>query len=159
MATRQPVASDSFDRADNSSLGADWGNTTTGGGWGAPGIASNACSGGNPTGNGREAGARWVGAGSFTDDHYASAIVAHPAQQDNNYRCGCQTRASADQDTARDSYQFLYHRTGAPGASCTITINKIVNGTFTQLWSGSSVINNGSELVLESVGSEHSAYV
>ena len=49
--------------------------------------------------------ARWVGAGSFTDDQYSQVKLVNPLDNvGGNYRHGVIVRASADTNNARDCY-------------------------------------------------------
>lgn len=128
--TRTQVASDDFNRA---SLGADWaqlnaidGNMT---------IFSSVKVDGSAAGS-IPAAARWVGAGSFTDDQYASMAVADFGFFGADYNIGVIARASADTEASRDFYYYRVQDTGSP---FTTTLGKIVNGTNTVLGTSTAI--------------------
>lgn len=128
---RTLVASDNFNRA---SLGADWAMVNTIRGnvvinsstrvWGEYAAIGDD----HPT-------ARWVGAGTFSDDQYSSAVIIDSTPTGSTYRFGVVVRASADTNANRDYYEvFVALITGL----VTTHLVKVVNGTKTDIYVSSS---------------------
>ena len=121
---RSTIATDNFNRADGPGLGSNWGNV-------GPFASSSGVMRINAStviygGGGGDAAARWVGTGTFTNDQYSSLKVTGTGT-DFSY-VGVIARASADQDGARDYYQY-YMR----GIFGTTQLEKHVNGSITVL--------------------------
>lgn len=128
---RTLVASDNFNRA---SLGADWAMVNTIRGnvvidsstrvWGEYAAIGDD----HPT-------ARWVGAGTFSDDQYSSAVIIDSTPPGSTYRFGVVVRASADTNGTRDYYEaYVALITGL----VTTHLTKVVNGTKTDIYVSSS---------------------
>jgi hypothetical protein len=79
---------------------------------------------------------RWGGAGSFTNDQYASAVVSGftTGQQDDS-RIGVIARASSDVDAGRDMYRCYVSNTETTRV---MTLERCVNGTITVLGTNSA---------------------
>lgn len=145
---RTSVATDNFNRA---SLGTtDWGQLNSG--FGLIQITGSVkVRGGAAFSLGSVGAARWIGAGTFTDDQYASMIVTGFANNSTDENIGVICRASADTDGARDMYGFTVCG-DSPGPNYTTILYKIVNGTYTALNSAAQAWTGGDELSLEVEG-------
>jgi hypothetical protein len=149
MATRTSVATDDFNRA---SLGADWqqlnaflGNINI---YNSVNFSSSAS--GAP---GTAAAARWVGAGTFTDDQYASAVISNLAFISTDYSIGVIARASADGNsdyTTRDYYYAVVCLNG--DTSYSTRLGKVVNGTVTALYTANIAWTVGDRIEIECEG-------
>ena len=146
---RNLIQSDNFDRA---SLGADWQNLSAG-------IRGNVVTLTSTVITGEYAGlgvdhpaARWVGAGTFTNDQYSSLEIRGTLPPPGStYRIGAIVRASADVNAARDYYEVYFNWNG----SVTTYLVKCVNGTVTTLMSTTSVAWSIGDLIeLEVEGSQ-----
>lgn len=143
---RTSVATDGFDRA---SLGTDWAQLNTYNGT----IRTQDSLYVNSTGNGQPgitAAARWVGAGTFTDDQYASLEIRVLSYQSTSYNVGVICRASGDQDSNRDWYGASVCLDAS--SSYTTKLLKVVNGTVTELHSASVAWSVGDKIELEVEG-------
>lgn len=144
---RTLIASDDFNRA---SLGANWAqcNAIEGS------IAINASTqiyGPNALGDGARQSARWVGAGSFTDDQYSSLEITLLSNFTTDYGIGVIARASADTNAARDQYVvFVCADSGGP--SYTTNFGKVVNGTYTSLHTAAVTWSVGDRVEIECEG-------
>lgn len=138
------MATDDFNRA-NGSLGANWGNVDTNGGFGEPTITSNAVTGQSGWGNGASAG-RYTAA-TFGADQYSQAVLGGLGFFGADIGAGVIVRASADQDAAKDYYGLRVLDDGA--STRTIRIGKYVNGTWTQLTTTTATVGNGDTIRLE----------
>lgn len=128
---RTLIASDNFNRA---SLGADWGMVNTVRGnvvidsstrvWGEYAAIGDD----HPT-------ARWVGAGTFSDDQYSSAVIIDSTPPGSTYRFGVVVRASADTNGTRDYYEAYV---ALITSLVTTHLTKVVNGTKTDIYVSSS---------------------
>ena len=117
--TRVLVASDNFNRA---SLGANWqqllpnsGNVTIFGSTHLETVDDGA--------------ARWVGAGTFSDDQYSSLKIKSIPGGGQGAFLGVLARASGDIDAAADYYAVRL------SDDDTLTIDKVLNGALTNLQS------------------------
>ena len=128
---RTLIASDAFNRA---SLGTtDWGQLNTA--WGTVSInASIQFTSNFDTSADQTGAARWIGAGTFSNDQYSSVKIKNPlAFFGAAHRVGAIVRASADQDGTRDYYEAYIQ---ADSASVPTTVlAKWVNGARTVLGS------------------------
>ena len=140
------MATDDFNRA-NGGLGANWGNQTTAGGFGAPAIASNVVTGADQT---NEAAARYT-ATTFSADQYSQCVVAGFGFFGADTCAGPTVRGSADQDTGRDYYWYKVEDTGT--TTKTHRLVKLVNGTETSLANSDRATSNGDTLRIEVTGS------
>ncbi len=132
---RTSIATDNFNRADSGSLGANWSDLYPG--WATTDIGTNRAVAADTS---QPQVARWNGAGTFTDDQYAKAVVATRVWQSANYRTGVLVRASADIDANRDYYAFLLQHDNDIGQPTTTILVKCVNGTETTLATAASGI-------------------
>lgn len=128
---RTLVASDNFNRA---ALGADWAQVCTTRGnivintstrvWGEYAAIGDD----HPT-------AKWVGAGTFTDDQYSSAVLLDSTPTGSTYRFGVIVRASAGTNSTRDYYEaYVALITGL----VTTHLVKFVDGVATYIHTSSS---------------------
>lgn len=149
------VASDNFDRA---SLGSDWAQLNPN--WGNVVITSSDHFTGGSTSE--EQSARWVGAGTFSDDQYSKFEVnGGLAFNGIFYRLGAICRASADTDGTRDyyGYEFQDDASGNPAAR-TLRLFKMVNGVKTELATPSTVsVGTGTSIKIECDGTTINGYV
>lgn len=154
MATRSLVASDSFTRADGP-IGADWAYIREIA-WTAspPQVLTNRLVG-SATGSHYQV-ARWIGAGSFSDDQYAQIYIDNIVNSSNSYRAGVVVRCSGDTDTAADYYAWNVHSVGSSTKSNELI--KVVNGTETVLFSTPQAWVDGDSLALEVEGTTLRAY-
>lgn len=132
---RTSVATDAFTRADAGSLGSDW--TDLYPGWATADISTNQAVAADSS---QPQVARWTGAGTFTDNQYAKAVVATRVWQSSSYRTGVLVRASADVDAARDYYALILQHDNDIGQPVSTLLIKCVNGTETTLDSSASGI-------------------
>jgi len=128
---REFVASDDFNRS--TGIGANWSQVCTTRGnvvitgdirvWGEFSAAGND----HPT-------AKWVGAGTFTDDQYSSAVIPDSTPTGSTYRVGVIVRASSGTNATRDYYEVYIYQ---PSTRFTHLV-KYVDGTPTTLYSSDS---------------------
>lgn len=141
---RVPVATDNFNRA-GPALGANWQQLTT---WSGGDITINSSTratgySGNGPGN---SSARWVGAGTFTANQYASAKLLNFDYQNAGFWSGVIARASGDEAPANDFYYAIVEHNSS-GPTYLTRVGKVVNGTdtslatSTQTWSVNDVIS------------------
>lgn len=147
---RTQVAADAFPYS-NGNLsavsGGNWGDLSTGGGYGLVTVASNTVR--SPAGYGYDSpAARWIGAGEFSEDQYSALDYNFAAAPGSGagYISGAVCRASADQDATRD-YYFAYVEDSWPNDTRLVRIGKIVNGTYTSLGTVSSAAFGGTGTV------------
>jgi len=96
--------------------------------------------------------ARWVGAGTFSNDQYAELkINTLPALTTNSF-IGVICRASADTDANRD-YYFAVVSSDGSGPNYTTVLGKVVNGTRTTLYSATNAWAVNDLISLEVEGS------
>lgn len=146
--TRALVASDAYNRVDGAP-GADWAQLNTD--WGTLNVVSNQIVGSNAAdGNNRPA-MRWVGAGSFTDNQYASIEVSALSFQGANFFIGVIVRASGDVNALRDFYATFVASDSA-GPNYTVSLIKVVNGTTTVLHSAAIAWTANQRIELEAEG-------
>jgi hypothetical protein len=144
---RTQIATDNFNRADAGSLGANWGDLNPN--WGTSDIASNQVVGAGNGGGGQAA--RWIGAGSFTDDQYSILEVRALSFSGAANRIGVLVRGSADTDGSRDFYSAFVELNSA-GPTYTTVLMKTVNGTETTIASTSNAWSVGDTIELEVEG-------
>lgn len=138
---RSSVATDNFNRA-NGGLGANWESLNSIDG-GEVEISSNVIGGAN---TGAFAVSRWVGAGTFSDDQYSSLVFLETDFGVSPYGMGVVARASGDTDTTRDYYYFFAN------SNDTYVLGKVVNGTNTNLATGSRTWVDGERIEIECEG-------
>jgi hypothetical protein len=148
-AARELVASDDFNRANEDPLsgGGNWGqlhDTSNG----DLQVSSNKVISDSTSGS--EKTARWVGAGSFTDDQYSSLVISGFGFFGNSYQAGVIARASADTGTGRDYY--AYYITDDGDSSKLTKLVKVVNGSETTLASSSIAWTGGDRVEIEVEG-------
>lgn len=129
---RTSIATDNFNRA---SLGSDWAQLNTSN-IGDVQIDSSIRIKGEystqPTD--QQTAARWVGAGSFTDDQYSQLKLLNPLDfAGSTQRAGVIVRASSDTGNNRDYYEAYIASDSA--STPTTYLAKWVNGTRTGLYS------------------------
>lgn len=146
---RTSIATDNFNRA-GPALGSDWASLNDN--WGSPQItASTLVYGGvSQTDNNRQV-ARWVGAGTFTNDQYSSLVISSLAFNTGSFAHGVVVRASADVNANRDFYQACVEEDSS-GPNYTTRLAKFVNGTYTLLHSASVAWTVGDRIELEVEG-------
>lgn len=146
MATRTPVAAENGNAALSGSnwaqLNTDWGTVQSGSGV----ISCSASNGDN------EGAARWIGAGTFTDDQYAEITLGGLQVLNANFSIGVICRSSADANGARDFYFAQVQATDSGAGVYTSVLGKYVNGTRTELHSASTAWADGDEVSLEVEG-------
>jgi hypothetical protein len=147
---RTSVATDNFNRADGYGLGANW----TGRNVSASGtlsIASNKANGSAARTYDNTSADSWSGAGSFTDDQYASVVISGLAVQTTSYGIGVIARASGT-DGSRSFYGAYVASDAASGGNQTTYLFKIVSGTATSLYSTTHSWSNGDRVEIECEG-------
>jgi hypothetical protein len=141
---RTLIATDNFNRA---SLDANWAQVNSNGGTIL--IESSVRfrgSGANLNGPA----AKWVGAGSFTDDQYSSVVIISLGNFGDNYHIGAIARASTGVDDSRDYYEA---RVDCDGTSTyTTKLLKYIDGTLTTLNSGSVAWSLNDRIEIECEG-------
>lgn len=141
------IASDNFNRADNTSLGSNW---TTLSSASAPRIASNAV---EPLGTGfADSVSRWS-ADSFPNDQYSQVSIT-TLNTDTNKAGGPCARASSSALT-----HYVTFGRGPLGASATLALRKVIAGSSTQFSATTKTINSGAVLRLEVSGTNLTAYI
>lgn len=146
---RIEIATDAFTYS-NGSLstvsGGNWGELSTSGGYGAVAVTSNTAVG--PGYGANSPAARWIGAGTFTDNQYAAIDInfAGATGSGADFIMGVVLRATADQDATRD-YYYGYVEDSWPNDARLLRIGKIVNGTNTSLGTVSSAAFGGTGTV------------
>jgi hypothetical protein len=94
----------------------------------------------------------WSGAGTFSDDQYASLVVSNlDISESADKNIGVTVRSSADQNTNRD-YYFVSACADSGTSTHQVYFGKIVNGTRTGFHNAAITIANGSRLELEAEG-------
>lgn len=73
--------------------------------------------------------AYWSGAGTFTNDQYATAVVTGLSNPGGNNAVGIVLRCSTDTGAGRDCYRIYVYE----DSTTAIKIDKVVNGTVTNL--------------------------
>lgn len=133
---RDQIATDAFTYS-NGNLsavsGGNWGDLSTGGGFGQVAVAGNVVTTNSPFGASSPA-ARWIGAGTINEDQYAGVDInlAGWSGSGASYVGGVVLRATADQDGARD-YYYAYIEDTFPATSRVVRIGKVINGTDSPL--------------------------
>jgi hypothetical protein len=94
---------------------------------------------------------RWDGAGTFSDDQYASIEVTGFSYQSSSYHMGVCVRASSDTGTGRDYYYFVV-AADDHGPTFTTYLGKVVNGSNTTLHSAGVTWSEGDAIELEVEG-------
>jgi hypothetical protein len=95
--------------------------------------------------------ARWVGAGSFTDDQYSQIKLLNPLDwASSTVRAGVIVRASADTGAGRDYYEAYIAQDS--GTTPTTYLAKWVNGTRTGLYSAAQTWAANDTISLEAEG-------
>lgn len=149
--SRTQIATDAFTRATLNSTG-DWAQLNSA--WADVQIYSSVSANGAgawiPTNNNCAA-ARWVGAGTFTDNQYASVAFSGLAFQSQANWVGPVVRASADIAGARD-YYFAAITADSAGPTYTTFLCKCLDSTITTLYSAAVTWSNGDTLDLEVSG-------
>lgn len=143
------VATDNFNRADGGP-GSDWLRLTPATG-GDMNIVSNQIGGTDAASGNLRPASRWNGAGTFTDDQYASIEVSALSFQGANFFIGVIVRASADLDANRDFYA-AFVSSDSSGPNYLVSLIKVVNGTTTVLHSASVAWSVNQRIELEAVG-------
>lgn len=145
--SRQAIATDNFNRA-GPALGANWATLNNLAGDDMKIVASARVTG--ATSGSARAAARWIGAGSFTDDQYSSIVITALGNVSTSYSIGVICRASGDTDTVRDFYEVLV-LSDSNGPNYTTQVNKVVNGSRSALDSTSRAwaVNDRVELECE----------
>jgi hypothetical protein len=155
-ATRSSVATDNFNRG--TGLGANW--TDLNGDWGNMEITSSTVyeSTGGAGVNATPV-ARWVGAGTFTDDQYAKAKwVVGPEFDGDAQLAGVIARASADLDANRDYYHAVIQNNAPAANNRNVILGKITGGGHTQLAATSLAWAANDTVEIEAEGSSISSY-
>lgn len=148
MPRTSAVASDNFNRA--APLGANWSNINSD--WATPTIDTGNTRVVSNTANlqANEGCTRWVGAGTFNTDQWAS-IKVYPNFNTQDYGVGVMVRCSADINAGRDSYQAIVEY-GAAGPDYTTKLRKVVDGTITVLHSATVTWTSGDRIDIEVEG-------
>lgn len=144
--TRIVVATDNFNRA---SLGANWANQNPN--WGTVQTSGSTVFTANASNTNNEAIARWVGAGSFTDDQYSEVTIGGLTFLSASFAVGVIVRASADTNGDRDHY-FAEVQADSGGPTYTTVLGKVVNGTRTELHSAAVAWADTDKVSLEVEG-------
>lgn len=98
-----------------------------------------------------QAAARWVGAGSFTDDQYSQLKLINPLDfTGSTMRAGVIVRASSDTNNNRDYYEAYI--ASDSGSTPTTYLAKWVNGTRTGLYSAAQTWAANDTISLEAEG-------
>jgi hypothetical protein len=143
--TRALVASDDFNRAE---LGANWAQLNEA--QGSVIIAGDSVITGSAVG--QEQSARWVGAGSFQSNQYASLVIGGLAFGGSNNQIGVIARASGDVEAGRDFYfHAVIDDAPTPGPKTTV-LGKIVDGSIDVLDSGGVAWEDGDRVEIEVEG-------
>lgn len=147
---RSVVVTDNFNRA---SLGTDWSQI---------GQSTIQIQGSDTFRSGHDAAfpaspsgcARWVGAGTFSNDQYAEITVNALSNVGSNRLLGVHLRSGTDTFAggSADLYYMAMAANGASGASHTMSVGKIVNGTHTQIATASVAVSNGDRVSGEVIG-------
>lgn len=146
---RTSIATDNFNRA---SLGSDWAQLNTAISGDVLIDSSIRIKGQYSTQpTDQQTVARWVGAGSFTDDQYSQLKLLNPLDfLGSVYRAGVIVRASSDVGNNRDYYEayIAYDSVSTP----TTYLAKWVNGTRTGLYSAAQTWAVNDTISLEAEG-------
>lgn len=134
---RSVVATDNFNRA-NGGLGANWADLR-------PAVGTLVISTNQVTAA-TSGVSRWIGAGTFTDNQYASLILT-TVQFGSTARIGVLARASAGTDAARDYYQYFHQDDGDLAV-----LQKVVDGVETTLDSRASTFAVNDRIDIEVEG-------
>lgn len=144
---RIQIATDNFNRA-GPALGANWVSLFPT--WGDVLINSSTRFVGSSSSE--EQAARWVGAGTFTNDQYSSVLINGSIPWIGaGYAVGTIVRASGDIDAARDYYAVLVD-CDSSGPNYTTRLFKVVNGTRTPLHSAAVAWATNDRIELEAEG-------
>jgi hypothetical protein len=93
---------------------------------------------------------RWTGSGTFTDDQYSSLTIKAFAFLDINYGLAVTVRNSTGADGAQDYYGAAVHGDGS--GNYTTRLFKVVNATYTSLYSASMAWATNDVLSIEVEG-------
>jgi hypothetical protein len=150
-ATRTSIATDDFNRA---SLGANWAQNGDSG-WGVVDTdGSSKVYGTEAAGASVRSAARWIGAGTFTDNQYASVVISGLTSIGSNVNTiGAGCRMSGADGTRTFYYIWL------EDLSDNADFGKFVNGTRTSFTTGSITIVNGDRIELECDGTTITAMI
>jgi hypothetical protein len=149
---RTLIASDNFNRV-GPALGANWaqlnplnaGDVEIGG--------SDYIFNGFTAATGEGGAARWTGAGSFSNDQYASLVLDFIDDFISTaYNVGPICRASADTEGGRDFYWAAVACQAGGGGTWATSFGKIVNGVRTQFHSANVAWSVGDRIELEVEG-------
>jgi hypothetical protein len=144
---RSSIATDDFNRA---AIGANWAQLNND--WGqVDTLGSTQVAGNNAADGNNRPVARWVGAGTFTNDQYSSVEVSALSFQGANFFIGVIVRASGDVNAARDFYAAFVASDSA-GPNYTVSLIKVVNGTTTVLHSAAIAWTANQRIELEAEG-------
>ncbi len=148
MARGSAVATDDFNRA---SLGANWSQTNSD--YGSMQTVTSTYLNGSSNYdllvNGGPS-AKWVGAGSFNNDQWASLVITSPSGLLLEYFLGVMVRASGTNATR--SYYAAVVSYDQTGGNCTLRLMKCVSGTNTSLHSASVAFATGDRIEIEAEG-------
>lgn len=148
---RTSIATDNFNRA---SLGtSDWAQLNSSSGGDVQIKTSTTIAGQYALQSGHQACvARWIGAGTFTDDQYSKITISSITGVSTSSGLGVICRASADTLGNKDFYE-LYIDGGTIGGGVYLTsLAKWVNGTRTVLYSNNESWANADTIELECEG-------
>lgn len=148
-ATRTAIATDNFNRT-SGGLGANWASLNPT--WADMVIVANLRVTGNSSGGDtHRAAARWVGAGSFTDDQYSSTLITALGFITSDYSIGAVCRAGSGTNSSRNYYEVVV-LADSSGPNYTTEVNKVVAGTFTSLNSASRAWATSDRIEIECQG-------
>lgn len=141
---RESIATDNFNRA-GPDLGANWQNLAASNG-GSITINSSTRITGFSSFSYENSAARWVGAGSFTADQYAAAVLVNLLYSSAGSWSGVLVRASGDINATRDYYYAIVEHNSS-GPDYLTRVGRVVNGTntslatTTQVWAINDIIS------------------
>ena len=147
---RSSVATDDFNRA-GPALGANWTTMNASASGDIVISSSTVVNGSFARTYDNTSAARWTGAGTFTNDQYASVVIGGLAVQSTSYGIGVMCRGSGA-DGTRAYYGAYVVSDAASGGTQTTVLFKIVAGAATALNSGSASWANGDRVDLECEG-------
>lgn len=153
---RTSIATDNFNRA---TLDANWSQMNSDNG--SIAISGSTVAYGTSAATGSASyhdgpSARWVGAGTFTNDHYSKIAVAGLSTLAEQYHCGVVCRASADTNGTRDYFGAIVCAMAASGGTQKVILFKVVNGTLTEISNQNVTYTNGDTISLEVSGASPS---
>lgn len=144
---RSSIATDNFNRA---SLGTDWAqlNAVTGGSISINSSIRAAPGADQPPSTASTA--RWVGAGTFSDDQYSSLVLIGVGYWTADYNCGVVVRAGSGTDGSRSYYGASVEYTDS--GSQNTRLFKVVSGTYTSIYAAGVSWTDGDRIELEAEG-------